>query len=248
VQAIANPDSDWAPVSEVAHTTVPTFICPADGRDFGGFGIDLGDDPWAITSSWAKTSYLGVAGTGDIDPSQGDLLPDKFDGVFPWWGSGQSLNGVSVVNGVPTLHPYVKEVDISDGASNTVMIGERPHAKAWTNDHKDFSVQPWGNWFSDAFWQTRLWVNGHGSVGFYQGWHLTTTPDSGTTCPTQVYFSPGDLDSMCHLPHFWSFHDGGGNWLFCDGSVHFLRYSAGTTVLPKLATIAGEEAVAPPFE
>jgi prepilin-type processing-associated H-X9-DG protein len=37
----------------------------------------------------------------------------------------------------------------------------------------------------------------------------------------------------------------GGNWLMCDGSVRFMAYSAGTTVIPLMATIDGGEDIPP---
>jgi prepilin-type processing-associated H-X9-DG protein len=38
-------------------------------------------------------------------------------------------------------------------------------------------------------------------------------------------------------------HPGGGNWLLGDGSVRFFPYSAGTTILPQMASINGGEVV-----
>lgn len=64
------------------------------------------------------------------------------------------------------------------------------------------------------------------------------------SCPPGPYhFQPGRLDQPCDLFHFWSLHAGGANFLFADGSVHFLAYSA-DDILPALATRSGGEAIA----
>jgi prepilin-type processing-associated H-X9-DG protein len=42
--------------------------------------------------------------------------------------------------------------------------------------------------------------------------------------------------------HFWSLHPGGGQFLFVDGSVHFLSYST-APLLPALASRAGQEPI-----
>jgi prepilin-type processing-associated H-X9-DG protein len=45
--------------------------------------------------------------------------------------------------------------------------------------------------------------------------------------------------------HFWSLHIGGANFVFADGSVHFLPYSA-APILPALASRDGGEVVSLP--
>jgi prepilin-type processing-associated H-X9-DG protein len=42
--------------------------------------------------------------------------------------------------------------------------------------------------------------------------------------------------------HFWSPHSGGAQFLFADGTVHFLTYAA-APILPALASRAGNETV-----
>jgi prepilin-type processing-associated H-X9-DG protein len=46
--------------------------------------------------------------------------------------------------------------------------------------------------------------------------------------------------------HFWSLHAGGAQFLFADGAVHFLPYSA-AHLLPALASRNGGEVVEPPY-
>ena len=53
---------------------------------------------------------------------------------------------------------------------------------------------------------------------------------------------PGELQNPCDQAHFWSLHPGGCPFLFADGSVQFLRYSA-NSVFPALATRNGAEAI-----
>ena len=64
-------------------------------------------------------------------------------------------------------------------------------------------------------------------------------------CPPDANrYHRGRLNDMCDTLHFWSLHIGGANFLFADGSVHFLSYSA-DPILPALATRRGGEAVSP---
>ena len=51
--------------------------------------------------------------------------------------------------------------------------------------------------------------------------------------------------SMSDSAHWWSFHSGGANLLYCDGTVRFTQYAA-DSVLPQMSTRNGGEAFSLP--
>jgi prepilin-type processing-associated H-X9-DG protein len=148
----------------------------------------------------AFTSYLGISGHRPFRDS-GVLFPDS----------------------------AVKFTDITDGTSNTLLLGERPPSA-------DFHY----GWWYRATGQTD---DGSGEM-------ILTVRDTnrspGYACPTGPYrFVPDRFDNPCAMFHFWSPHTGGANFAFADGSVRFLSYSA-DDVMPALATRAGGETVSIP--
>ncbi|HZZ82435.1 MAG TPA: H-X9-DG-CTERM domain-containing protein [Gemmataceae bacterium] len=70
---------------------------------------------------------------------------------------------------------------------------------------------------------------------------LPVTP--GTCSPGAYSYDPGRIGNQCDMFHFWSLHPGGANFLFVDGSVHFVSYSA-RPLLPALASRSGGETMA----
>jgi prepilin-type processing-associated H-X9-DG protein len=125
----------------------------------------------------------------------------------------------------------VRLTDITDGTSSTLMVGEHPPAP--TNDSID-----WAGEFNFT-------ADGVANVNLYYA--TQTTPswsqtDGGPPCPSPAYFAPSSMQNHCSGNHFGSFHTGGANFAFGDGSVHFLTYTA-SLLLPKLATIQGGEVV-----
>jgi prepilin-type processing-associated H-X9-DG protein len=147
----------------------------------------------------AFTSYLGVSGSSRADN----------DGLL-YLDSARRL------------------VEVLDGTSATLLVGERPPS---TDGNYGWWYGGWGQ-VKDGSCDSVLSARETNVAPRYQG-----------KCPPGPYrFGPGRLANQCDAFHFWSLHPGGAHFLFADGSVHFLRYSA-DSVLPALATRAGGERV-----
>src|SRR5262249_17340267 len=119
----------------------------------------------------------------------------------------------------------VKMAEVTDGLSNTLLVGERPPSKDLV----------YGWWFAGSGF------GGCGAAGVVQGVREIAPPTltGYPSCPRGPYqFQAGNVNNQCDQFHFWSFHPGGSNFLMGDGSVRFLTYGA-AGVLPALSTRAG---------
>jgi prepilin-type N-terminal cleavage/methylation domain-containing protein/prepilin-type processing-associated H-X9-DG protein len=191
-------------------TTLPLVLCPSEPRNLTAM-IDPNPD-FPIPQMLAFTTYMGVSGS----PS-GDF----------------SSNGSSYPNLVPKAHGVlyfrskVRMTDITDGTSNTFLIGERPPSK-------DLE---YGWWFAGAGY------DGGGTGDVLLGSYETGYAAALGCATTYLGFQPGNVFDSCHQVHFWSQHTGGGNFALADGSVRFVSYSINQTTLNGLCTRDGNETV-----
>jgi prepilin-type N-terminal cleavage/methylation domain-containing protein/prepilin-type processing-associated H-X9-DG protein len=192
---------------------VKTLICPSDG-------------PKVSSDGYAMGNYLGVNAP---NTDQRDPWNTNTQGVFYYWG--HFTGALPASNFGLTWSSGTTITSITDGTSNTLMVGERP----------SYASYPGGGFYCGAWVYSEI----DSSMGLpnRQQW-CNDTDQFGKACPGgQQWFRQGDGNNPCDGNHFWSKHSGGGNWLFCDGSVHFLSYNIGTAIQAALATKAGGEVV-----
>jgi prepilin-type N-terminal cleavage/methylation domain-containing protein/prepilin-type processing-associated H-X9-DG protein len=151
----------------------------------------------------ALAGYMGVSGTDQL-----------------------AFNGMLYVNSKVTYKM------ILDGASNTLLVGERP-----PSDDLEFG------------W----WMAGSGRYPYFGATDIVLGTNEiknpGEGAPKRDVFRLGSTfdPKREHHWHFWSLHPHGSNFLFGDGAVRFLNYGIGQPTINALATRAGGETpVLPP--
>jgi prepilin-type N-terminal cleavage/methylation domain-containing protein/prepilin-type processing-associated H-X9-DG protein len=144
----------------------------------------------------AMTEYLSVSGTDQL----------KFDGVI-------------------YVNSQVRKTGITDGTSNTLLVGERPPSTDLV----------WGWWFAGSGPAPYF-----GTTDVCLGVNEVLDPNNPVG---RDFFRPGTLNdpNSLHKWHYWSLHPGGANFLLADGSCRFITYDVGQSVLNAAASRNGAE-------
>ena len=198
----------------VRETTVATYACPSDSA-IGTLAVPASGPASKVEAKYAPGSYRAVTGwSGDGI----DFLDSEmmFDYKPEWRGPIHAVyTSFAWGYGVESFS------DITDGTSSTLMVGESTTSS---------------NLARRTFWAY--------SFAYYS--------QSGVTSQQRTLW--GDYDRCvqsdgvgAEIPckrQWGSFHSGGMNFMFCDGTVHFIQTDIDLDLLAGMATIAGEETLA----
>ncbi len=182
----------------VRETQLPIYTCPSD-RTTGPFKVlSPFFDKWIVSSATnSYTANYGAMMLMSVSPESG--------------------------NGVLYRNSKTRLLDISDGASNTLLVGERPAM---------FARAPWVGAITN------------GTIRTTPGAPVYTATFMDPTAMTMARVGLKSLNDPWSEPYdFFSPHHAVGNFAFCDGSVHALRTAVDVVALQRLATRAGGEVV-----
>jgi prepilin-type N-terminal cleavage/methylation domain-containing protein/prepilin-type processing-associated H-X9-DG protein len=193
-------------------------------------------DPFPVYDSTFSTPIVAVAHGNYVGNNGWVECFNNAGGFYPGGAGNDGLPGTigTAANGPFFRNSKTKIANVRDGMSNTVFVGER------SSDH------------SPSTW------TGAVTGGRCPAW-MANQPPTPYIAPPGPPYDNADFDEAFILAHgngthvpsadfpvydpdtFYSYHPGGANFMFGDGSVHFLSKSINPVTYQALCTMAGGE-------
>jgi prepilin-type N-terminal cleavage/methylation domain-containing protein len=235
-------------------TALAIYQCPSD---FNQLPVVLYDSTFTNPiATAAHSNYAAVCGweecfmnaggnpqpfyINNTDPNDSPITAgDPTDGIF---GSGISCTFGAAGVGLFYRNSGNRIANVTDGMSNTCIVGERCSVHSPTTWVGAVTGARTPAWMATVPWTTPY-----------------TPPSQAQNQGNGTAYDNADFDEALCLAHgnsthkpnsdnpifdpdtFWSLHPGGDNFLFGDGSVHFLKSTINGPVYQYLMTIAGGE-------
>ena len=210
---------------------IPALFCPSSpldpfsawARDFGAlFSVDL---------NLLAPSYVGISGAapgGTFTESR--IVTDVGAGVA---GGAPAGYGIQSWGGMLIINKHVSIRDVSDGTSNTLLVGEQ----------SDFLVDATGNKVQlPHHWGFTMGAVDPGTHTDFAGatdgraYNLTTIRYPPSASSVTAELTDGVTGDVGYNIPLNSAHPGGSQALVADGSVHFISANIDMDTLRFLAT------------
>jgi prepilin-type N-terminal cleavage/methylation domain-containing protein/prepilin-type processing-associated H-X9-DG protein len=207
-----------APYSDGASDTTPgwgwgSFILPYLEQDNLYWQLDFNQP--VQNSPAIQTMVKVYLCPSDATPPEAFPVPDGFGNMVclagpscyaACVGGDESGTTDATGRGIFYRNSQTRMTDITDGTSNTILIGER----AWAN-----AQGIWAGAVSGG-----VCKRGHSNPcpGTGAGWY-----PASTLVQAHSHLNNTTTDTDGGLDDFSSRHTGGSNFVFADGSVHFIR-------------------------
>ena len=222
----------------VIQARVKSYECPADTLNGK---LNQPQSGPGSGRRYRHGSYRANSGRSDISVQHGrwDTFEPEFWGggrhrkeyMGPLHATGLPYNGLTFADTVRQgvslswLGGPVRMAEITDGTSNTLMVGELTFNDKVVNEGERRST---------------FWAYTYAS---YNQSSVTVESRTLTNNLAKCRATPGlQGDQLCKAA-FGSNHTNGLNFVFCDGSVKFVSYNVDINLLANTATIQGGESL-----
>lgn len=237
LQDLYNFNASWdnqAPA--VARTTIAAFVCPSSTTDNPIVDAEIGAAGYPVGDTFGATTYMVSKGATNIWCNQPDMISSTVKGMFDL-GGRRSFR------------------DVRDGLSNTMAAGEGRVGSSWqvcagqgctgpaTQDAFGKDTVPQSAWLVGQPNSSGIGLSPHVSIFGSTLDPMNKPMVTATLVDDGAFGDCSQATGTDSVTNFGSNHPGGGNFLFGDGSVHFLSETIEMPLYRGLSTIAGGEVV-----
>ena len=204
-------------MSPLAMTTCPSRRSGSNTFEYNGAGMYNANVP----ARSARSDYAANAGSAFEEPRHdgnvtytGSGFPTSYPApaTFAWFDNGaeaaEAAAGLTYLNGISFQRSQISLNRVSDGSSNTYMLGE----KAITTLNYETGADAGDN---------ETWCTGFNNDNFRR---TANGPPAALTQLTPLLDAPEYPAGLPGHQAFGSPHSGGLNMAFCDGSIHTISY------------------------